>query len=384
MRRIFFSVVFAAAGIINSHSQTMQASLGVGDSPSRIKIYIKPIGNVNGTISTIQFDVAISQSITPVPTLSVVGTPALGLTWQVSSSYLDSGYRHYDLTTAGSPSLVLSNGVELEMMQLQLSGGPATPNNVLLYTLPEGGATTGNGLFYCSGAANSDPAVGLYYVRGGVTVVNKSTSYSPGGESSYASISGIILLPIKWLSFNAVKQNSDALINWTVSDEETNHHYELQRSLNGIDFSTIATINKNGVGSGVHDYAYTDLNIISLGSTFIYYRLKQIDIDGRSSYSDIRKINIRLRNDLITVYPNPVTEGFYVVIPGLQANTERNIKLVLTANSGQVVQTREISSVQASNYYFDVKELILAAGVYSLQIIHNGVLLERKQLLISK
>lgn len=362
----------------------MQASLGIGDSPSRIKIYIKPTANVNGTISTIQFDVAINQSISPVPTLSVVGTPALGLVWQISPSYIEGGYRHYDLTTAGSPSLVLNNGIELEMLQLQLSGGPATPNNVLLYTLTEGGTTTGNGLFYCSGAASSDPFTGLYYDHGGVTVNNKPDSYSPGGEPSSASISGIILLPIKWLSFNAVKQNSDALINWSVSDEESNHHYELQRSLNGIDFTAIATINKSGSGNGVHDYYYTDHGITGLGSPVIYYRLKQVDIDAKYSLSEIRKINLNLKTDLITVYPNPVTNGFYVVMPGMQQGTQKNIRLMLIASSGQVVQTREISSLQAANYYFDVKGLSLAGGNYFLQIIKDGVILDKKQLFINR
>lgn len=367
---------------IFSQLDTIQASFGPGTTPTRVKIYVRPTATslpVNGNISTFQFAVSIAAGITPIPTLSIVGVPAFGTGWVISPSYVEAGFRHYDIVSANAGTLVLGAGVELEVMQLEFNGGPVIADSVALYTLPGGGSTTGNGLFYCTGAANSYEGK-LYYNRGGVNVMNNN-SYT-GGFPSFARI-GNILLPIKWLGFNAIRQNNDALINWTVSDEETNHHYDLLRSLNGSDFSPIATINKNGTGNGIHDYVYTDRGITTLGVPIVYYRLKQVDIDGRSSYSEIRKINISLRSDMITIYPNPVSDGFYVVMPGLQQSTQKNIKLVLTSSSGQLVQTKEISSLQAANYYFDVKGLSLAGGNYFLQIIKDGVILDRKQLFIT-
>ena len=381
MKRIFISAFLVIAGFVGAYSQTLQASIGPGTGTTRIKIYVRPTGaNVNGNISTFQFNVSIPSSITPVPALNFVGTPAFGSGWQIDASYVEDGYRHYQINSTTGGAMVLNNGVELEVMELHFSGGPATANDVSLLTLGNGGGSTGNALFLCTGAANSVEGQ-LYYVRGGVTVTNNN-SYSLPLISS-ATISGIIL-PVKWLSFNAAKQNNDALINWSVSDEETNHHYDLQRSLNGSSFTTIATINKNGSGNGIHGYTYTDANITTLGSPVIYYRLKQVDIDSRYSFSEIRKININLKTNAITVYPNPVTDGFYVIIPTVQPGMERNIKLVLNNAAGQVVLTRQISALQAANYYFDVKNISLAGGNYFLQIFHQGTLLETKQLLISK
>jgi Secretion system C-terminal sorting domain len=379
MKKILIAV-FGLLFTSSIFSQTMQASIGPGTSSTRIKIYVRPITAVNGNISTFQFDVAIASGIAPVPTLSIIGVPAFGTGWVISPSYLEDGFRHYEIISAAAGTLVLNAGMELEVMELEFAGGPVASNNVALYTLPGGGVNTGNALFLCTGAANSVEGQ-LYYNRGGVTVVN-NLSYT-GALPSSATISGVTL-PINWLVFNAIKQNNDALINWTVSDEGTNDHYELQRSLNGSVFSPVATIAKNAAGSGVHDYAYTDRGITTLGSPVIYYRLKQVDMDGKSSYSEIRKINISLRSDLITVYPNPVKDGFYVVIPGLQQNSQKNIKLVLTSSSGQLVQTKDISSLQAANYYFDVRGLSLAGGNYFLQIIREGVVLDKKQLFISK
>lgn len=382
MKRLLLIGVCGLVFTASSLSQpVMQASFGPGTNTNRVKIYIRPtLALVTANISTFQFDIAIAAGITPIPTLSFVGVPAFGAGWVISPPYVEDGFRHYDIVSAIGGLMTLGAGVELEVMQLEFSLGPAFPNNAALYTLPGGGITTGNGLFLCTGAANSVEGQ-LYYDRGGVTVIN-NLSYT-GPDPSSATISGVTL-PIKWLAFNAIRQNNDALINWSVSDEETNHHYELMRSLNGYDFSPIATINKTGSGNGIQNYAYTDQGITALGSPIIYYRLKQVDIDGKLSYSEIRKINISLRSDIITVYPNPVKDGFYVSIPGLQQSTQKNIKLVLTSSSGQLVQTREISSLQATNYYFDVKGVALAGGNYSLQIIKDGVTLDKKQLFINR
>ena len=383
MKRSLITFLFALAVYTDCFSQTMQASIGPGTTSTRVKIYIRPTGglNINGNISTFQFNLAIAAGINPVPTLSFVGVPAFGSGWQIDPSYTEDLFRHYQINSTTGGNLVLNNLVELQVMELEFSGGPVTANNVALYTLPNEGGSSGNALFLCTGDANSSSVAGLYYIRGGVTVVNNN-SYA-GGLPSSATIGGI-LLPIRWLSFDAVKQNNNALLSWAVSNEDANKNYELQRSINGNDFSTIATINKNGTGNGIHDYSYTDFGINTLGSPVIYYRIKQVDIDSRYSFSEIKKINLNLKTDIITVYPNPVKDGFYVVVPGLQATTQRNIKLILTNNAGQVVQTKEISPLQAANYYFDVKGLLLATGIYSLQIIQDGISLDRKQLLISK
>jgi hypothetical protein len=376
MKRFFYISLILFTSV-KSFGQTMQASMGAGSSSTRVILYVRPTAPVNGTISTLQFSVAIDALLTPAPTVSIVGTPAFGVTWNIDPSYVEAGYRIYDFTTAASPSVTIASGTETQVMEIEFIGGPTIANNVLLLTLPAGGLTTGNTLFFCSGAATSIEGQ-LYYARAGTTVVN-NLSYT-GALNSTATLAGVVL-PVNWLSFDVVKQGKDAVLNWAVANEDANHHYELQRSSNGTNFTSIATISKSANGST--SYNYTDLNITNLGATVLYYRIKQVDINGRITYSDIRTLRLDIKGNQISIFPNPVTEGFYVNIPFVNADN-RPVKLHLIAANGQVVAVKQITAAMASNYYFDIKNKALAAGSYNLQIIAEDKIVETKRLNINQ
>jgi hypothetical protein len=376
MKRILSTlIVFVAA--IQSFAQTMQASIGAGSSATRVILYVKPTTAVNGTISTLQFSVAIDAAVSPVPSVAVVGTPAFGVTWHIDPPYTEGGYRIYDFTTAASPAVVIANGAETPVMEIEFSGGPAVATNVLLLTLPAGGVTTGNTLFFCSGAATSIEGQ-LYYARPGTTVVNNN-SYT-GGLNSTATI-GTTVLPLKWLSFNVIKQGNDGILNWAVANEDDNHHYELQRSTNGTNFTNICSINKSANGNS--SYNFTDVNINNLVSSILYYRIKQVDINDRTSFSDTRTLRIDTKVYGITIFPNPVKDGFYVSIPLNNAGNKK-IKLNLIGAGGQLVGSKEITVIQAANYYFDITNKMIAAGNYHLQIILGEEIIGTKQLYIIK
>ena len=203
MKHILSAAIFLSTAI-TGFGQIMQASIGPGSLPSRIIVYMKPTTAVtNGTISTLQFDVAINASITPAPTVAIIGATYLNITWNIDPSYIEDGYRHYQFTTGSSPGVTIGAGTEIAVFELGFTGGPSVPNNVALVTLGLFGGSTGNALFFCSGAANSVEGQ-LYYARAGTTVVNNS-SYS--GPLPSSSTLGGIILPVKWLSFDVVRQD---------------------------------------------------------------------------------------------------------------------------------------------------------------------------------
>lgn len=379
--KYLFSLAFSFLLLTNSNGQTIKASIGTGSANTRVLIYLTstPLAVVGASLSTLQFDVAIPASIVPIPNLTIVGTPTIGSGWAIQPSYVEDGFRHYEIYTANTFSASIGT-TDTPVMELQFTGGPVAANNVSLVTLPGGGATTLNALFLCTGiGANSDENSGLYYTRSGVNVVN-NLSYS-GGPASTATIGGI-LLPVKWLSFDVVKQQNDGLVSWSVENEENNNFYEVQRSLNGVDFITIGTVNKSGTGSGIHQYTYTDVNLSRNNSAVLYYRLKQVGMDNRTTYSDIRSLRLDLSSD-INVYPNPVKKGFYVSMPFTNPDS-RLVKLDLISNAGQIVQSRQVTTAQARNYYFDISQLKLAAGQYQLRIFFEGQVLDSRKLLISQ
>jgi len=273
--------------------------------------------------------------------------------------------------------------VETNVMELQFNGGPSSLNNVSLQsfgfdnTNGYPGGNSGNIIFFCSGAATSIEGQ-LFYARAGTTVVN-NPSYT-GPLPSSTTLGGVIL-PVNWLSFDAIKQGNDGLLNWRVAGEDATQLYELQRSSNNTNFTPVATINKSANSGG--SYKYTDAGITNLGASILYYRVKQVDINGKISYSDTRLLRLDFKNGQINIYPNPVKDGFYVSVPFANPDN-RKVKLNLSNTGGQVISSKEITMLQATNYYFDIKNKTLAAGNYNLQIIFEDKVMETKPLYISQ
>jgi hypothetical protein len=284
---------------------------------------------------------------------------------------------------AAAPVINMAAGDTRDVVEIVFQGSTAAAVDVRLAHLADGGPSTQYGVaILASGSTDLTNYVQMFYgpsIQPTVPFGDEGVGYS---NLQFSVLAGVTL-PINWLGFDAVKQGNDALLNWKVSGEENNHHYELQRSLNGTDFTTIGTVNKTGTGNGVKNYQYTDAGITGLGATVIYYRLKQVDVDGRNTISPTRFIRLNMRgNGQISVFPNPVKDGFYVNIPFENPDTKM-VKLNLIGVTGQLIKSREISSLQATNYYFETKTLSLAAGQYQLQIFHDGQVLETKQLVVT-
>jgi hypothetical protein len=122
-----------------------------------------------------------------------------------------------------------------------------------------------------------------------------------------------VILPLKWISINGtINVQNQAVIHWQVN--ETNVvKYEIEKSIDGFTFNKVGTINSNG--NGTNNYEHKDMNI--LGGV-AYYRIKQLDIDGRFSYSTI----IRLSTSSLvnaSVYPNPFNN--YLIINSSKKQT---------------------------------------------------------------
>lgn len=380
-------ILLFALGTINfATAQTMQASIGAGSSGSRVRLYMKPIsGSVTGQISTLNFSIAIPASTpAPTPTLTISNNPFPAATFQINVPYVESGYIHYNIANL-NPFTVTGLNAETEMIELEF-GGNVNMATVTLITIPDGGAL-GFALFYCTGAASTNGS-NLYYTRAGTTVTNLFSYTSdpnfgnpPGTSISSAVLGTSVLLPVNWLSFDVVKQGNDGFLNWAVANEDANHHYELQRSTNNTSFTTIATVNKSTNGSTA--YNYIDAGINNLSASVLYYRIKQVDINGRISYSDTRTLRLDIKGGQINIFPNPIKDGFYVNIPFTNPDS-RKVKLNLISSNGQLISSKQITTAQASNYYFDIKDKNLAAGNYNLQIIFEEKIMDTKKLFVSQ
>ncbi len=168
-----------------------------------------------------------------------------------------------------------------------------------------------------------------------------------------------IPLPVHLINFNGVHKENIILLSWLTEEEIQLNRYEIQRSVNGRDFTTIAIVFSN-VSSTRNDYVYKD-GIVS--GKVVYYRLKMVNEDASYSYSSILLFRFDNPGKHIQVYPNPVQTDFTVSLQGMSAGTYR---IELINASGQVQFAKQVR-VEGS-YSEKINRKNSPPGLYMLRI----------------
>jgi hypothetical protein len=191
-----------------------------------------------------------------------------------------------------------------------------------------------------------------------------------GFGGGYPATSG--LLPVEYrlpLTAENVSAKGNVL-QWETGIEVNNDYFEIERSTNGVTFNSIGKIWGQGNSTTPQAYEYIDTTY-ELGTN--YYRLKQIDYDGKSDFSNIAVVyNNPAEVDLI-IYPNPASNSFTVLV------TE-TVQLELTDVTGA---HKYISTAIAGNNMQVFNATNLPDGVYLLRI-WNGSTQTIKRIVIVK
>ncbi len=118
-------------------------------------------------------------------------------------------------------------------------------------------------------------------------------------------------LPISLLQFKGSKKENDVLLDWLTAAEINNEYFEIERSIDNTNFSNIGKVNSNKINSNMLEkYSFTDTDPLK-GEN--YYRLKQVDVDGKFTYSKsimvyFEDISSAKHNNFFTIYPNPTSK----------------------------------------------------------------------------
>ncbi len=174
-------------------------------------------------------------------------------------------------------------------------------------------------------------------------------------------------LPVKLSAFNGSFLNGIASIYWQTSQELNNDHFELFKSYDGVDFATVANIQGAGLSSTIKNYSYKDH---AGGSNNVFYRLKQVDIDGKETFSDIIKLSLGTQGG-IGIFPNPFKNGFTITIN----STKTTIATLKIQNaSGQIVYTKIITLNKGNNSaaITDIP-VALPAGIFYVTITNDDL-----------
>jgi conserved repeat domain len=174
-------------------------------------------------------------------------------------------------------------------------------------------------------------------------------------------------LPVTLINFKAsLLPDHQANISWSTSLEMNCKYYDVQRSIDGNIFSTIATLPGNGTSSLEHDYTVKD-ELLGITSPVTYYRLSQVDADGRKNYSRIIVLRTAGKNR-IAISPNPFSENINV---NFDWKTDEPGSLVLINASGTKVFEKHVHLTRGSNYLKVENLLNLPSGYYFVQLVSD-------------
>lgn len=169
-------------------------------------------------------------------------------------------------------------------------------------------------------------------------------------------------LPVKLIVLSARKSGKDVVIDWTTASEENNSHFDIERSSNNKDFTSIGRVAGAGNSNEVKNYVFIDQDAASLNANVVYYRLKQVDMDGRFTYTNIVLVNYNPKVDNgSTVLPNPFDR--YLTVSFNSAVTEPVHVKVIDMN-GRTVIDRMIEATPGTNTYTLDEAANLTAGIY--------------------
>lgn len=128
----------------------------------------------------------------------------------------------------------------------------------------------------------------------GPVIATASTGTAPTGFAPFPEAP----LPVKFIAFNVARQNHDVLVEWITAEEYNNHYYEVQRSTNGTNWTTISRVNGAGTTSATQSYSFTDRDVTAKE---VYYRIRQVDLDGKSSLTAVRMVRMDSDNSDVKI-----------------------------------------------------------------------------------
>jgi hypothetical protein len=170
-------------------------------------------------------------------------------------------------------------------------------------------------------------------------------------------------LPVELIKFDARKENNNILLSWITASEANSMKFDIERSSDGTHFETIASQPAAGNSQSLLNYTYSEN--AGIDNNTLYYRLKEVDFNGKYSYSETRKVqNAIEETGHLKAYPNPFTDRI-----NWRSTGKDQQRLVLQDLQGREVYAESIKGMQNGTFSPDKN---LPQGIYILSIGKPG------------
>lgn len=379
MRKLLASIIWilitAVSTPFTAKAQTFKASAYIGSTSTSVVITLKPNFDFNDKLNEAGFALQVPKMVGGVPvvlpTITVLNNflATTFPTWsQQSESASDPDFYNFKFgaTAVGTaPVIPVNNGNELQVIELQLT----VPTNVIpvlrLAHLAAGGPSSQYGVAFIDGSLNDRTNyVQMFYGNGVVPASPAPDELT--GYNTYQYVLPASVVPVRFLSFNVTERNRQAHLNWIVENEGAGtSHYEMERSSDGRNFERIGIVEKLSTAGNRKSYQETDTDARNFRNAGrIYYRIKQVDTDGRFVYTDIRFIDMTGTEPEWTIYPNPARSNSSV---RLELQYGERVMIRVTDAAGKTVLSQSAAGVTGMNI-FPVNISKLAPGMYYVKI----------------
>ncbi|MFK7923768.1 MAG: T9SS type A sorting domain-containing protein [Bacteroidia bacterium] len=191
----------------------------------------------------------------------------------------------------------------------------------------------------------------------------------PGSANNAADrawrIFGGSSFPVEWLSFVAIWDNGEAQLDWATASEINSDFYVVERSFDGQSFEDIGELEASGNSSQTQNYQFRDAAVKDFQIWKVFYRLRQIDLDGSESYSNTVQLGINQNASVVLkAFPIPASDVINVSFAIAKAG---NIELNILNSLGQTIHTENLS-FEAGPQSLVLPIEKLAAGIYFIQL----------------
>lgn len=175
-------------------------------------------------------------------------------------------------------------------------------------------------------------------------------------------------LPVSLVAFSAVRSGATTLLSWTTASELTNKGFNVQVSADGTTFRTLGFVASKLVNSSqALNYTYTDKEDGKNGTR--YYRLEQVDVDGKVNYSPVRAVSFdgtAATSVALVAYPNPFSNTVGLTLEGVSVANGTLASVKLVDMTGRTVRDQQLALNGASLSLGDLSDL--RSGLYLAKV----------------
>lgn len=183
-------------------------------------------------------------------------------------------------------------------------------------------------------------------------------------------------LPVRWLDFQADLKGTQGMLSWKTASELNCDYYQVERSIDGTLFESIAAVAGVGTSTEESEYKYVDNHLVEIQNKSVYYRLKQVDLDGKYEYSNVLQLSLGKESGIeFSMYPNPVVQGENLQIQYIDVR-QKGLSLKVMDDNGKVITSKQLARASSGSLILNTENW--ASGLYIIHLSFEDYSISKK------